>query len=220
MADQAGRDADWFTPRLNAWAREALGPAAEISKVVRLPGHSGITYGFQLGTGDGAEQLVLRVPPSGVRRSYSTDVLRLVPLLRDMAAAGIPVPRVRWYGKDERFFGVPYLIVERVTGTTLPDVFVAHNPAALPAPEQARECFGRAVDALAAIHTVPTEALRGSGWTQPASQAEDIDLWIPLLEKSEDDGVIREGHDLRRRLHASMPLGRPRVIHPAGPRRS
>jgi aminoglycoside phosphotransferase (APT) family kinase protein len=204
-ARQADRGAAWFTSRLTAWARDAAGPMAVVRNVVRMSGHSGITYGFELSTGDSAEQLVLRVPPSGVRRSYSTDVLRLVPLLRHLAAAGVPVPRVRWHGADERFFGVPYLIVERVAGMPLPDIFTVHDPARLPSPERARACFGQAVDALAAIHATPADALRGSGWAQPMSQSEDIDLWLRLLAKSEDDEVIREGYELRRQLHRSRP---------------
>lgn len=204
-ARQADRGVAWFTSRLAAWASDAAGPTAVIRDVVRMPGHSGITYGFELDTGDTAEQLVLRVPPSGVRRSYSTDVLRLVPLLRHLTAAGVPVPRVRWHSADERFFGVPYLIVERVAGTTLPDIFTLHDPAGLPSAESARACFGQAVNALAAIHATPAGALRGSGWAQPMSQSEDIGLWLRLLEKSEDDKAIREGRELRRQLNRSMP---------------
>jgi hypothetical protein len=30
---------------------------------------------------------------------------------------------VRWWGEDERWFGVPYLIVDYVPGATLGDVF-------------------------------------------------------------------------------------------------
>jgi aminoglycoside phosphotransferase (APT) family kinase protein len=213
MAGSADRGAAWFAPRLTAWAREAAGPSAIVRNVVRMPGHSGITYGFELATSElKTEQLVLRVPPSGVRRSYSTDVLRLVPLLRHLASLGISVPRVRWHGEDERFFGVPYLIVERVAGTPLPDIFAVHDPAVLPAPELAGTCFDQAVDTLAAIHAAPAGPLRGSGWTRPMSQAEDIDLWLRLLEKSEDDLVIREGHELRRKLLRSMPARAPETI--------
>jgi aminoglycoside phosphotransferase (APT) family kinase protein len=214
MAGRAEHGTAWFTERLTAWARETAGPAASVRDVVRMPGHSGITYGFGLSTPDGAEQLVLRVPPAGVRRSYSTDVLRLVPLLRNLAAAGIPVPRVRSHSGDERFFGVPYLIVERVAGATLPDVFAAHEPAGLPTPEQARKQFDQAIDTLAAIHAVPAEPLRGAGWARPTSQSQDIDLWLPLLEKTDDEQVIRQGRELGRDLRATMPgTARETVVH-------
>ena len=60
----------------------------------------------------------MRMPPKGVRRAGNTDVLRQVPLLRALAASGVPVAEVVWWDADEQWFEVPYFMVRFLAGET------------------------------------------------------------------------------------------------------
>jgi aminoglycoside phosphotransferase (APT) family kinase protein len=216
---QMGRQDDltFMTDRLRRWALEHVAPTAQVASVERLPGHSSITLAFDVRHAGGLEQLVLRVVPAGVPRSGSTDVLRQVPLLRLMEAEGVPVPRVRWHGEDPSWFGVDHLIVDRVPGATLGDLFEAGG-AARPAGDPER-LFAQAVDALAAIHHADW---RGTlhGWDEPRGLDHEIDRWLPMLRKAADPHAVDRGDWLtaalrvRARLHAGRPADPdPGVVH-------
>jgi aminoglycoside phosphotransferase (APT) family kinase protein len=205
--DQAGpTDSDGSSIRgsLERWAHRYYSSEARIEDLRRLPGHSGISFAFDVVEGSDIDRLVMRIPPAGVRRQNSTDVLRLPPILRTMRAAGIPVPTVRWYGADEQWFGVPYLIVERVAGSTLPDVFDMGSDVP-PASEVVTTLFKEAVAALVSIHNVDSSQLAEDRWAVPVSAQEDIDMWIPLLRKADDASLVAQGLDLRQRLSGSVP---------------
>ena len=81
---------------LAAYLGRQLGAEASVSGLRRLPGGaSRETWLFTLATPDGgAERLVLRRDPPGhvIETSRRQEFL----LLREAAAAGVPVPRVRW----------------------------------------------------------------------------------------------------------------------------
>jgi hypothetical protein len=100
-------DVNTITERLGTWARAHAGPQAAVTQVATLPGHSGISFAFDLAGDQARDRLVIRIAPAGVRRTGIADVLRQVPLLRFMDRSGVPVPRVRWWDDDERWFGVP-----------------------------------------------------------------------------------------------------------------
>lgn len=190
---------------LSRWAHHHYGVNADIRGLSRLPGHSGITYSFDVDYDSGRDCLVLRVPPIGVRHKNNLDVLRLAPALQLAAQSGVPVPAVRWHDSDESWFGTPYLMVERVEGATLPDIFDAD---AGPFPDRATVelLFRQAIDALTAIHRVNIEPLLESKWATVMAVHEDIDQWIPLLEKSENETEIRHTLELRKRLLETAPL--------------
>lgn len=199
---------------LPGWAAATYGPAAAVEAVERMPGHGGISYGFDVvgpQVPGGRRRLVVRVPPAGVRQRNSTDVLRLAPLLRAMAA-DVPVPAVRHAGADERWFGVPYLVVDRVPGATLPDVFDA--AAAPPTrPERVPALFAQAMRTLVAIHRVPTDG-ELAGWARPVTAREDVDAWATLLEKGRDAAALARGLAVREGLLAAAPPEpTPGVVH-------
>lgn len=213
MSSQGGGD---LGARLARWVEAHYGAGAAVASVVRLPGHAGTTVAFDVtlaGETSPPERLVVRLPPAGVRRRGTTDVLRQVPVLRAMERQGVPVPRVRWWGDDERWFGVPYLVVEFVAGATLGgDLFVLDEG---PNPDgpAAAEAFGHAVDALAVIHRVDWEQ-ELPGWDRPLPLADEIDRWVPIFEKALDPAWAERGHELREALHASAPPEpEPGVVH-------
>lgn len=187
-----------------AWTKHHHGASAEAANVSRMSGHSGITYTFDV-IHDGTQAgLVLRVPPPGVRQQHNLDMLRLIPVLGLTAGAGVPVPTVQSDGEDQQWFGSPYLMVNRIAGATLPDVFET-DAGALPAPVTVEQLFRQATEALASIHDTDISSLVASQWTEPASVEDDIDHWIPMLHKSEVPQEIKNTLELRDRLLATAP---------------
>jgi aminoglycoside phosphotransferase (APT) family kinase protein len=197
--------------QLQRWANHHIGPAASVVAVERMPGHSSITVAFDVAAGARLERLVMRTVPPGVPRRGSTDVLRQVPLLEAMAARGVPVPALRWWGDDPRWFGTDYLIVDRVAGATLGDVFSVDG--APPPGADPHALFGQAIDALTAIHATDwRQALHG--WDEPLTLAEEVDRWEVLLRRADDPGWVRDGLRVRDLLRASAPHEpRPGVVH-------
>jgi aminoglycoside phosphotransferase (APT) family kinase protein len=118
------------------------------------------------------------------------------------------VPAVRWYGDDERWFGVPYLVVERVPGGTLGDVFAETASVG-----QADPLFRQALEALARIHAADwRQGL--SGWDAPRPLVGEIDRYMPLLANSPEPEWIGLGGELASGLLASAPGDPPpAVVH-------
>ena len=100
---------------LENWVQQQYGSQASLDSVIRLGGHSGITFSFNVRAGnETSERLVIKVPPVGVRLSRYTDVLQQVPVLSAMHREGVRVPRVKASAPSSGSFPVPYLIVEYV----------------------------------------------------------------------------------------------------------
>lgn len=191
--------------RLRSWAAATFGPDAEVDGLTRLPGHSGITWAFALGTPNGTERRVLRLPPLGARRSAANDVHRQAPLLTALAEHGVPVPRVRWSGDDAPWFGTPYLVVDEVAGAPPGDVFA---PGGAPAP--ARAVFAEAMRVLPQIHATPPP----SGWRPAAPLSAVVDHWRRLLAETPEPSWIPAGRALHAGLRAAVPdVGPPGLVH-------
>jgi aminoglycoside phosphotransferase (APT) family kinase protein len=215
---QGGRPEAAMAERLERWARHHYGPDARVESVAPMPGNAGISYGFDVAVPDATadavlvERLVVRVPPAGVRRKGNTDVLRQVPLLQAAAAGGVPVPAVRWWDDDEEWFGVPYVMVDRLPGRSL-NVFSPDPSFFDLSPAGVRSLFRQAVEALVATHRIDWRA-RLARWDEPRTLEAEIAFWEPILAKGDDDGWIAAGHDLRDRLLATRPPEpEPGVIH-------
>jgi aminoglycoside phosphotransferase (APT) family kinase protein len=177
-----------------------------------MPGHSGISWSFTVRTPDLVEELVIRVPPLGVRRQANLDVVRFAPVLRLAEAGGVPVPSVRWVSEDERWFGTPYLVVTKVEGAPLPDIFEPGH--AYPDRATVDRVFRRAVEALVAIHDLDGSRLLETGWATPLDRASDLAQWLPLLEKSEHPAEIDRTRALGDRLLSTAPPDvPPGVVH-------
>jgi aminoglycoside phosphotransferase (APT) family kinase protein len=147
-----------------------------------------------------------------VRRKGNTDVLRQVPLLEALAAEGVPVPAVRWWGDDERWFGVPYMMVERLPGRSL-NVFAPDGSFFDLSPGGVERLFRQAVEALVAVHRLDWRS-KLPGWDKPRSLEDEIAAWEPILLKGTDDDWIRRGLELRDALLATRPAEpEPGVLH-------
>jgi aminoglycoside phosphotransferase (APT) family kinase protein len=127
-----------------------LGAPITIEGLRRLPGGaSRETWAFTVGS----ERLVLRRDPPG--HVIESSRRQEFELLRAAAAAGVPVPRVRWCEDDPAVLGSPFFVMDFVDGETigrklLRDAEFAAARAVLP--EQL-------ATAAARIHAMPLEAL-------------------------------------------------------------
>ena len=106
---------------LDAFVRGELGAEFELADVQESDGHAGLTFLFNTRRRDThapAGSYVLKVPPPGVARRGNTDVYRQAPLMRALQRNGLPVPKVPFASEDERYFGVPYIVMEKLPGRT------------------------------------------------------------------------------------------------------
>lgn len=188
--------------RLAHWVRAHRRAGASVHDVRRMPGNSGISYGFVV-DGDGpADPLVVRLAPAGVVRRGNTDVMRQVPLLRALRRVGIPVPTVRWADADERWFGVPYYMVDFLSGqsTRIFDQGIAEHTDGT----GLEPVFTEALGVLAAIHRVDWRR-ELDGWAAPRDLRTEISSWTPSLRKSHDPLWVKRGLELHDRLIDTMP---------------
>jgi aminoglycoside phosphotransferase (APT) family kinase protein len=124
-------------------------------------GHSNVT--FALGTG-----VVLRRPPRGPLPPSAHDVLREARLLRALAPADVPVPRILAVCDDTAVIGAPFYVMELVDGEVITDSV----PAALDDDEQRRRIGDELIDGLVAVHGADWSQLGLDGFGKPSGYLE------------------------------------------------
>ena len=186
-------------PRVERWAADTLGAGVTVVGLEAMPGHAGLSFGFRVldPSGRCLEDLVMRMPPKGVRRHGNTDVLRQVPLLEALRAAGVPVAEVRYWSDDERWFEVPFFTVGRLPGST----YSVREPDPSITPEAV---FTQAVEALAAVHTFDWQR-RLPSWEPIRDLADEIRFWDPILVKAAEPQWVKLGEQTRDLLLATIP---------------
>jgi aminoglycoside phosphotransferase (APT) family kinase protein len=140
--------------RLAPHLRERLAAEVELTGLERLPGGaSRESWLVCVRYGDGREErLVLRRDPPGhvIESSREGEAA----LLQAAAAAGVPVPRVRWVEGDPDLLGSAFFVMDFVDGETIGKKLVrdeAFAAARAVLPEQI-------AGALARIHAIDTRA--------------------------------------------------------------
>lgn len=181
------------------------GPGA-VRDVGPLSGHAGLTFGVTVQRAEGVDRYVLRLPPPGVRARNTADVVRQGRLGLALADSAVPVAPVRHCDDDPRWFGRPYLIVDRLDGRTIgptdgsPPSFTVERTAAL---------GDEALRALAALHALdpgPVEGFMGA----PRTIEEEVTRWDPLIERSAEPALTAPATTAREALLAGAP-SEPRV---------
>jgi aminoglycoside phosphotransferase (APT) family kinase protein len=190
-------DTEVLQAQLERWAGVHYHEGATVRGLHAMPGHAGLSFGFIVADASGElDKLVVRMPPKGVRRRGNTDVLRQVPLLQTLRAAGVPVAPVVWWDADEQWFDVPYFMVRYLRGST----YTVRDPG----PEFSRvdpaDVFRSAVEALAAAHRVDV-----SGWEEPKSLETEIDFWLPIADKAAEREWTAMAQRTRDLLIANLP---------------
>ncbi len=194
-------DVEVLHSQLEHWAAAHYHDGSTISELRPMPGHAGLSFGFTVGDAAGVlDQLVMRVPPKGVRRAGNTDVLRQVPLLRALAISGVPVAEVVWWDADERWFEVPYFMVRLLSGET----YAVREPAPVFDGVECADVLRAAVEALALVHLVPHERVLPD-WEAPKELATEIDFWQPIMQKAAEPEWIAMGERTRELLLRHLP---------------
>lgn len=180
------------------WATTRYGTGSEVTDLRTMPGHAGLTYGFDVRTasGDDVASLILRLPPTGVKRQGNTDVLRQVPLLEALAADGQPVATVVDSSDDETIFGVPYLIVARMPGR---NVSIDHG-----GEEPHEEHYRAAAEALGRLHTLPAKTALAD-WDTARTYRDEVLVWDRALAKCAEQSWHVDANALRDALLDAAP---------------
>ena len=115
---------DQIARQLTLLVREKTGdPDAVVGEPSALPGHAGLSYSFELTTrlsaGPRTERLVIRLAPEGVPIAGPTDVVRQARIMASLVGTAVPVPAVKWYDSDPRWFGRPFFVVGFLAGDKL-----------------------------------------------------------------------------------------------------
>jgi aminoglycoside phosphotransferase (APT) family kinase protein len=203
-------DLDILQRQLQDFAFAHYGKDAVVSQVEVMPGHAGLSFGFRVDYQEAGqprnESLVMRLPPKGVRQSGNTDVLRQAPLLQALKRHGVPVPTVRWFGGDLRWFEVPYIMVERLPGRTVR--FSEPDPSFDASPQGMARLCHQAVRALTQIHQLNWQKELTS-WEQPRSLETEIRFWDSILAKAAEPQWITQGQEVRELLLQTQPQDPP-----------
>jgi len=203
--DQGAQTAQ-IARQLTVLAREQTGdPDATVDEPKALPGHAGLSYSFEVTARAGApatpqtERLVIRLAPEGVPVAGPTDVVRQARIMASLAGTAVPVPSVKCYDNDPRWFGRPFFVVGFLTGDKL--ALGEHTYTAA----ETHPMVTQAVEALAALHAVPWEPRR-EAWGEPLSLADEMKRLDNLLDRPTlDPKVVGHGPLLRERLRQSLP---------------
>ena len=195
--------------RLQAWAQDTIAATAQVSSVSPMPGNSGYSFGFDVTSGDAHERLVIRMPPPGAAAARNSDVLRQAEILTAMAAAGIPVPTVRWSGAGTTWFEGPYYVAEFVEGrsTHMFDPVRAGQEDG----RSLEQVFSDGMRILAQIHQVDWRS-RLPTWSAPVRLEDEIDLWLPTLRKADNQDWVRLARSLAEELRRTQPSGQATTV--------
>jgi aminoglycoside phosphotransferase (APT) family kinase protein len=201
--------------QLQAFAEAHYTRDAVVSGVEAMPGHAGLSFGFDVEWpgGDGVahlERLVMRIPPKGVRLKDNTDVLKQVPLLQALKKIGVPVPTLRWWGDDLQWFEVPYFMVYRLPGATF-NSGLLEDPSFDSSKEGYASVYRQAILALTQAHKLDweSELLGKHGWDGVVPLEDEIHKWDPIIAKAAEPWMVDMGNETRDILLETMPQDPP-----------
>lgn len=202
-----------ITPELEAnlaaFIHDQIGPEFELAGLHDSDGHAGLTFLFETrrrGETAIAAEYVLKIPPPGVARRGNTDVYRQAPLLRAMHAAGLPVPAVPYAGENEHWFGVPFIVMERLPGR----VFFIWDPhhSFVRNPETAEPLWRQCVEALVKFHQFDWRAPLAD-WESPEPLREQVSRWQRIYLHAQEPQWIEQAREVEQLLLATVPAGTP-----------
>jgi aminoglycoside phosphotransferase (APT) family kinase protein len=195
-----------ISAQLAQFVRVQAGAGATTGPLAKLPGHAGLSYGFDLEYAEPArrERLVLRLAPAGVRPVGTADVVRQARIMRSLAGTSVPVPEIRWLGDDPQWFGRPYFIAAFVNGDKLAEGEGEFSPS------QQWKIAHSVVNTAAALHQVEWQSRRAA-WGEPFSLTQEMERLDHLLDRPTlAPETIVGAAELRERLRATLPAN-PRI---------
>jgi aminoglycoside phosphotransferase (APT) family kinase protein len=138
-------------------------------------------------TGDRrTEGFAVRVEPAdGLLAPY--DIHGQYRLQEALVGSGVPVPALRWLEPRSDVLGMPFYVMERVTGR-VPVQWQPDDPEIFPTPDALHHFGQRFVDVQAQIHSLDWQALGlaflASGEDPRASAQAQLAHWIDYYEQS------------------------------------
>ena len=189
--------------RLGPFVRAKMGdPHAAVTRVWKMPGHAGFSYGFTVAVEPGLRSFYLRIPPPNVRWVGTADVLRQATVMRALWSTPVPVPEVLWAGDDLEWFGCPYFVTPLLEGDTLR--FGEGGWADQLPPETIADMARQAMEALADLHRLDWEE-RVPELGPPIPFAEDVTRWDRFLERAAEPEMLRDAPRVRALLLERQP---------------
>jgi aminoglycoside phosphotransferase (APT) family kinase protein len=190
---------DELRDRLGPFLRHHLDdPSAEVAMVEAAPGHAGFAYLFDVNTRGGLRRYWMRLPPPNVKLEGTADVLRQVAVLNALDGTDVPHCSVVWSGDEERWFGRPYFVVDRLEGDVLRGDWVLQFSDA-----QRKDLARQAMTALAGVHRVdPKKAsYLGEFWGFEF----DVTRWDRFYERAADPEKLELQPRVRQMLLDQIP---------------
>ena len=187
--------------QLASFVREHVGEDATVARVTQTAGHAGFSYFFSVEAPSFAKDYVLRLPPEGARYVGTADVLRMARVTHAIRDTTVPVAPVAWSGADERWFGRPYFIAERLVGDTLraeeyPDV-------------SEHELVGMTREAMVAL-----AELHKLDWTQyvpddgpPGKLEDEVHSWDKFATRAAEPQMMELQPTVKSMLLEQLPTG-------------
>lgn len=200
---------DELERNLAAFVRDEMGGDLELAGLHDSDGHAGLTWLFETrwrGSDAVAGRYVLKLAPKGVARRGNTDVYRQAPLLRALHAAGLPAPSVPLASEDERAFGVPYVVMDRMPGR----VFFVWDPhASFPrTAEAAAPLWRQCAEALPRFHRFDWRT-QLAGWQAPEPLVEQVKRWQKVYRHAPEPDWIARAERVEALLLDSLPDAAP-----------
>ena len=194
---------------VQTFIHDRMGAEFELAGLHESDGHAGLTFLFETrrkGGHDVAGRYVLKIPPAGVARRGNTDVYRQAPLLRALHAAGLPVPDVPYADENEHWFGVPFIVMERLPGR----VFFVWDPHASFARDKAgtESLWRQCVEALPRIHRFDWRT-HLADWQAPEPLDEQVRRWRKIYLHSPEPHWIAQAEEVEQLLLKTLPVADP-----------
>ena len=193
------RDAAEVARVLCAWFERVRGFADVEIANVSIPGGTGFsneTILFDATWSDAGNsqhhELVARVAPSTYQVFPDDTFERQFHVIRALEATEVPVAAVHWFERDDTWFGKPFWIMARVDGDIPTDnpPYACAGWLADATPAQQARAWASGIEAMAAVHNVPLDALGTSAEraVMPGDPAtSELERYERFLRWAEDD---------------------------------
>lgn len=158
------------------------------------------------------ERLILRRPPTGDLLPSAHDMGREARIQKALAGSGVPVARIVVDEASGEDLGVPYYVMEEVTGHVVRDEL----PQGYAESRQDKEAMADAlIDALVALHAADPEEIGLQDLGRPDGYLErQLSRWLGQSARASESVRAPRLADLAARLRESMPQSPPsRIIH-------
>jgi aminoglycoside phosphotransferase (APT) family kinase protein len=225
MGIPAQRDPDVTRKTLADWLQQRLPGARDVEiSELKVPEESGFSnetlmadVQWQESGRAGNDSIVVRVKPTGYKVFLDADFeqqWRLLTLLDK--ETDVPVPPMLWFEEDDSVLGAPFFVMRKVDGRPAPDRPPYNQAGWLydATPAEREEAWSNAIDALVAVHRVPTEMVMFLDKPELGSTGFDqiFNYWGKSFEwaaRGKSQPVAEAAWEW---LNANMPTSRPTAL--------